>query len=459
MNIEEIIESLYLRISKNDNGNVADYIPQLKQVNPDLLGISYCNIKGRVKNLGDWSSEFSIQSCSKPLNYCLARQLNKNNVNIHKHVGYEPSGRSFNEFVLNKDNIPHNPLINSGAIMIASFLYPDDEPSVQFENVKKFYECMSGRVGKVGFDNSIFLSEKRHADRNISLAYHMRENKAFYNHPTPNRLTEILDLYFQCCSITINCENGSIIAATLANKGICPISGEQVIEPDIVKDCLSLMFACGMYDFSGQFAFQIGLPAKSGVSGCLMLVIPNVGGICIWSPRLDDMGNTVRGVDFCKEFAKETNYHYHIFNNFNISNDTTESHNDKTVMLQHLITAASKGDLEYIKSIHGQVDLNSADYDGRTALHLAASDGHLHVVEYLLHCGVKINVKDRWGNTPLHEASKTKAEPYLSISKLLSETNPEVETMLKCGYCDESFEKNYDLEYHEKKCKPLMLYT
>lgn len=420
--MNNIIQDIYTKLLHNKDGNVADYIPQLKQINPDLLGISFCTVQGEIYNNGDWDSEFSIQSCSKPLNYCLARQINKN-IDIHKHVGYEPSGRSFNEFVLNKDKRPHNPLINSGAIMVASFLYPEEEPSQQFEKVKKFYEAMSGRVGKIGFDNSIFLSEKRHADRNISLAYHMRENNAFYKHPTPNQLSEILDLYFQCCSITINCENGSIIAATLANKGVCPISGEQVIEPDIVKDCLSLMFACGMYDFSGQFAFQIGLPAKSGVSGCLMLVIPNVGGVCIWSPRLDSMGNTVRGVEFCKEFVKETNHKYHIFNNFS-SNDNNQA-TDKTVLLQHLITASSNGDLNLIKQYNGKIDFNAADYDGRTALHLAAAEGQIHVIKYLLEQGVNTDVKDRWGNTPLHEASKYEKEPYLTIVKILSSNSTE----------------------------------
>ena len=425
--MESIIRDIYNIILSNNNGNVADYIPQLKHVNPELLGISFCSTNGEVFHIGDTKNEFSIQSCSKPLNYCLARQLNKDKINIHNHVGFEPSGRSFNEFVLNKNNKPHNPLINSGAIMVASFLYPECEPSEQFENVKHFYESLSGNIGKIGFDNSVFLSEKRHADRNISLAYYMRENGSFYNNPTPNKLSEILDLYFQCCSITLNCEIASVIAATLANKGTCPMSGKRVIESDIVKDCLSLMFACGMYDFSGQFAFEIGLPAKSGVSGCLMLVIPNLGGICIWSPRLDDMGNTVRGVDFCKHFVEKTDHQYHIFNNFDsVSNIDTQN---KTVLLQHLIQSASNGDIESIKNLQGKIDFNECDYDGRTALHLAAAEGRYEVVDFLVsHSNVNINVKDRWGNTPLHEVNKIlnelhnedNREYYLKITKLLT---------------------------------------
>ena len=400
--MEDIIKSLYNKILENKEGNVADYIPQLKQVNPELCGISFCDVSGKMFHIGDVENEFSIQSCSKPLNYCLARQLNKK-TNIHNHVGYEPSGRSFNEFALNRQNIPHNPLINSGAIMVTSFLYPNEEPSEQFENIKKFYESLCGRIGKVGFDNSIFLSEKRHADRNISLAYYMRENNAFYDHPTPNRLSEILDLYFQCCSITVNCENCSIIASTLANKGVCPITGEQVIEPHIVKDCLSIMFSCGMYDFSGQFAFEIGLPAKSGVSGCLMLVIPNVGGFCIWSPKLDEMGNTVRGVEFCKLFVEQTKHKYHIFNNFEIQEKQEDS---KLVLLQHFITAASNGDMETIQNLINKVNVNDADYDGRSALHLACAEGNWDIADYLISKNGDIYAKDRWGNTPVFEASK-----------------------------------------------------
>ena len=316
MELKDIIGEIFEEISQlADGGKVADYIPQLRNVNPDLFGLSFCDIHGNIHKFGDWENEFSIQSCSKPLNYCLSREIEQKKGAhglVHKYVGYEPSGRSFNEFVLNKEGKPHNPLINSGAIMVSYFLHPDDEPSTRFDHVKKFYESMSGRIGKVGFDNSIFLSEKRHADRNISLAYYMRENNAYPKKTTPSELNDILDLYFQCCSITINCEIGSVIAGTLANAGTCPISGESVVSSEIIKDCLCLMFGCGMYDFSGQFGFKIGLPAKSGVSGCLMLVIPGVGGICIRSPRLDSMGNSVKGVQFCEKFASRTNNKYHI---------------------------------------------------------------------------------------------------------------------------------------------------
>ncbi len=411
--IKEIITQIYQKTLDINEGKVADYIPQLANVNPELYGISFCSVKGELFSIGDVEQEFCLQSCSKPLNYCLARTINNNNNNnnkikVHNHVGYEPSGRAFNSFALNNDGLPHNPMINAGAIMVSSLILPESEPSHRFETVKKFYQQLSGGIGHIGFENSVFLSEKHHADRNISLAYYMRENNAFFGNPTPNQIGETLDLYFQCCSVTLNCQASSVIASTLANGGVNPITSEVQIDKDIVRDCLSLMYACGMYDFSGQFAFKIGLPAKSGVSGCLLLVIPNIGGICIWSPRLDSMGNSVRGVEFCREFVNLTNNKYHIFDSVinNNNNNVEEVVEDPTVLTQRLITAASKGDIDTIKNISKNITLDSVDYDGRTSLHLSAAEGHLEIVQYLLENNVKTNPKDRWGNTPYHEANK-----------------------------------------------------
>ena len=401
----QVIEKIYQTTLPNRGGGVADYIPELANTNPELYGISVCNLSGEMYQIGDVDQEFCIQSCCKPLNYCLARTISS--VPIHDHVGYEPSGLAFNAFVLNKGGLPHNPLINAGAIMVSSLIEPDKEPSRRFNCVRDFYHKMSGGIGTVGFNNGVFLSEKHHADRNISLAYYMRENGAYPGSPSPNQLHESLDLYFQCCSITLTCKSGAAISATLANSGNSPITGEQVVETGIVKDCLSIMYSCGMYDFSGQFAFKIGLPAKSGVSGCLLLVIPNCCGICIWSPRLDEMGNSVRGVEFCERFIRETNYHFHIFQNMvKCDEPILVSDRDGDVMTQRLISAAAKGDLTTIEHMEGKISLSVADYDGRSALHLAAAEGHLEVVRYLLEHGADREAKDRWGATPYHEASK-----------------------------------------------------
>ena len=212
--INKICKNIYNQLKSNNNGDVADYIPQLASVEPNKFAISICHVNGEIENFGNFNDSFCLQSCSKPLSYCIARELN-NLEKIHKHVGYEPSGQAFNAFTLNRDKLPHNPMINAGAIMIASLIEPDKEPSKRFDLIRSFYQKMTGNIGKIGFDNSVFLSEKHHADRNISLAYYMRENLSFPKDVGPSEITSNLDLYFQCCSININSKLGAIMASTL----------------------------------------------------------------------------------------------------------------------------------------------------------------------------------------------------------------------------------------------------
>ena len=432
--MEKLIKDIYEDTKGMTGGKVADYIPQLAEVNPEMYGVSFCDLAGNITAVGDSENPFCLQSCVKPLNYCLARAQEKTVPNApitHNHVGFEPSGVAFNAFVLNREGLPHNPLINSGAMMTTALIAADSEPSARFDMLKKFICRLSGFGGHaIGYDNSVYLSEKVHADRNISLAYYMRENKAFPGEPTQSELMEHLDLYFQSCSLTATARTVSAIAATLANHGKSPVSGETIMEPEIVMDALSIMFMCGMYDFSGQFAFSIGLPAKSGVAGALLIVIPNVGGICTWSPRLDDLGNSVRGVAFCHELAKRTKHAHHIFrtpNNAGKQNveDENDMNNIRSIetFTHRIIHACSINDADAVEKLvnYGigkfrkpdeSVEdvakrlLDSADYDRRTCVHLAAAEGHEKVVNFLIARGATIHPKDRWGNTPVHEVRK-----------------------------------------------------
>jgi len=177
---------------------------------------------------------------------------------------------------------------------------PDLSAADRFDTVLQTWGKLAGQAS-VGFDNAVFLSERDTADRNFAIAYFMRENGAF---PDGTDLKATLDLYFQCCSITVDAPGMATIAATFANGGVCPLSNERVFTADPTKNCLSLMASCGLYDFSGEFAFTVGLPAKSGVSGALFITIAGVCGIAIWSPRLDARGNSVRGVEFARRLAK-----------------------------------------------------------------------------------------------------------------------------------------------------------
>jgi glutaminase len=290
---------------------VADYIPQLKRVDPEKFGIAVCTVDGQRYSVGDTNDLFCVQSMCKPINYSLA--LEEHGVAaVHRHVGREPSGRGFNELSLTDDGLPHNPMINSGAIMTTSLLRSGDELADRFDHVAATWRSLSGS-NRVGFNNSVYLSERRTADRNFALGYFMRERGAF---PDGTDLVETLEFYFQCCSIELDAQGMGVVAATFANAGINPLTNEPVFKPSTVRHCLSLMSSCGMYDYSGEFAFTIGLPAKSGVSGGLMLVVPGVMGVCIWSPRLDALGNSVRGVAFCKELV--TQYNFHVFDSLTV---------------------------------------------------------------------------------------------------------------------------------------------
>lgn len=409
------IEQIFETTKTIPDGKVAHYIPQLARVAPDQYAVSLCTIDGQRFSLGDYQTDFCIQSCCKPINYCLALEENGED-GVHKHVGREPSGRGFNELTLNHEGKPHNPMLNAGAIMCCSLIKPGINIADRFDYVMGQWKALCGGT-KVGFSNSVYLSERATADRNFALGYFMRENKAF---PENTDLIATLEFYFQCCSIEVNTEQMSIVAATLANGGVCPITGKRIFKPKTVQNCLSLMSSCGMYDFSGEFAFTVGLPAKSGVSGVIMIVVPNVMGICTWSPRVDRQGNSVRGIAFCKKLVETFNFHnYDNLTGLSEKRDPRRNRLDvETDRVIAMIWAASKGDLTAIQRLVARgVDINGADYDGRTPLHLAASEGHTHIVQYLINYQAKTNLIDRWGNTALDDAIQNKHQEIVDLLK------------------------------------------
>ena len=407
------IRSIYDEIKLMNGGKVADYIPQLARFDPDYFAISVCSIDGQQLHIGDCDIAYSVQSTSKPINYAIA--LEEFGIDIvHNHIGQEPSGQGFNELTLNKDGLPHNPMINAGAIMSCSLIRPDLSVSDRFDHVLGVWKSLSGN-STVGFNNSIYLSEKQTADRNFALAYFMREHKAF---PKQSNMLETLDFYFQGCSIELNSQAHCIVAATFANAGICPITGERVFSAATTKHVLSLMYSCGMYDFSGEFAFHIGIPAKSGVSGALILVVPGVCGITIWSPPLDRYGNSVKAVEVSKQLVNMFNFHTYdnLIPDLDKINPRLQKNEHKNKGIMAANYAASQGDLNELKSLQAKgVHLNDTDYDGRTPLHLAAAEGHQHIVAYFIQQGLTLNPQDRWGGTPLDDAKQAGHEAVVSL--------------------------------------------
>lgn len=420
------IEEIFNKTKEDTTGHVADYIPQLKRVDPEQYGVAVTTIHGQHLHLGDANIPFCVQSTCKPINYCIALEDHGADT-VHQHVGREPSGTVFNELALNSKGRPHNPMINAGAIMSCSLIHNELPLADRFDYVlEKWTNLCAGK--KPGFNNAVYLSEKQTADRNFALGYFMRENNAF---PENTNLIEILEFYFQCCSIELTCRDLSMVAATLANAGVCPYTGQRVFSSETVKKCLSLMSSCGMYDFSGEFSFIVGLPAKSGVSGSVMVIVPNVAGFAIWSPRLDKCGNSVRGIEFSK--ALTSTFNFHIYDNLHCASDKKDPRINKSKLQNdvavELCWAASYGDIDEIKKLVARgIELNTTDYDKRTALHISAAEGNANVVRYLLLKGVDVNPVDRWGGTPLDDAIRSKND---AVIKLLQKNGALKSTDLK----------------------------
>ncbi|XP_036959409.1 glutaminase kidney isoform, mitochondrial-like isoform X2 [Acanthopagrus latus] len=397
------IDRMYDSAQQQEAGQVADYIPQLAKFSPDLWGVSLCTIDGQRHSVGDTKVPFCLQSCVKPLEYAISvHELGTENT--HQFVGKEPSGLKFNKLSLNEDDKPHNPMVNAGAIVVTSLIKPDANQAERFDFVMEFLKSMAGRE-YVSFSNATFQSERETGDRNYAIGYYLKEKKCF---PHNSDMMAALDFYFQLCSIEVTCESGSVMAATLANGGICPITGERVLSAEAVRNTLSLMHSCGMYDFSGQFAFHVGLPAKSGVSGAVLLVVPNVMGMMCWSPPLDRLGNSVRGIHFCQELVSYFNFHnYDNLRHFTKKHDPRrKSDDDPNKSVVNLMFAAYSGDLSALRRFAlSAVNMEQTDYDSRTALHIAAAEGHVDAVIFLTEvCKVNPFMKDRWGNTPVDDA-------------------------------------------------------
>ncbi|XP_071332900.1 glutaminase kidney isoform, mitochondrial [Trachinotus anak] len=416
-NFEEFtkqIDKMYDSAQQQEGGQVADYIPQLAKFSSDLWGVSLCTIDGQRHSVGDTKVPFCLQSCVKPLEYAIAvHELGSERV--HHFVGKEPSGFKFNKLSLNEEDKPHNPMVNAGAIVISSLIKPNSNKAERFDYVMEFLKSMTG-TEFVGFSNATFQSERETGDRNYAIGYYLKEKKCF---PDNADMIAALDFYFQLCSIEVTCESGSVMAATLANGGICPITGERVLSAEAVRNTLSLMHSCGMYDFSGQFAFHVGLPAKSGVSGAVLLVVPNVMGMMCWSPPLDRLGNSVRGIHFCQELVSYFNFHnYDNLRHFTKKHDPRRrSDDDPNKSVVNLMFAAYSGDVSALRRFAlSAVDMEQTDYDSRTALHIAAAEGHLEAVIFLTEiCKVNPHMKDRWGNTPLDDAMQFGHDVVISV--------------------------------------------
>jgi glutaminase len=302
--IQDLLSELHSRISSVREGSVATYIPELAKANPDWFGICLVTASGHVYEAGDSRQPFTIQSISKPFVYGLALEDNTR-AEVLKKVGVEPTGDAFNAISLEPGTgRPRNPMINAGAIAAAG-LIAGKSNATRSQRMLDMFSRYAGE--EVVIDEAVYRSESETGHRNRAIG-HMLRNFDILTEPPD----AVVDLYFKQCSVTVTSRSLAVMAATLANRGVNPLTGRQAIRGEYVESVLSVMGSCGMYDFAGEWLYRVGMPAKSGVAGGVIAVLPGQLGIGVFSPPLDSHGNSVRGVRTCDELSRH--FDLHLFN-------------------------------------------------------------------------------------------------------------------------------------------------
>lgn len=302
------LNDIHTRCTNNKGGSIATYIPELAKADPDRFGIAMVSAAGTRFSSGDADLQFTMQSVSKPLCFCLALQLFGRD-RVLERVGVEPSGDVFNAIVFDpRTNRPFNPMVNAGAITVTAMIY-EALGDGAFDYIIKQLSAAAGRP--LAISEEVYRSESETGDRNRAIGYLLKNVGAIQGPCDP-----AVDLYFRQCSILASAEDLAAIGATLANIGANPITGAQVFELGAVRDTLSVMLSCGMYDYSGNWIFDVGVPAKSGVSGGIMGVVNRQLGLGVYSPRLDERGNSVRGIAAFKQLSDELGLHSFEWSNF-----------------------------------------------------------------------------------------------------------------------------------------------
>ncbi|MBU9766102.1 glutaminase A [Mycobacterium sp. TNTM28] len=284
------------------DGELAGYIPELAKVDPEGFGLTLSASDGYVYESGDTAVEFTIQSISKPFTYALALD-NLGPAAVDARIGVEPSGEAFNEISVDDvTKTPKNPMINAGAIAAVS-LIPGANADERFGHILDFYSACAGR--QLDVDSNVYASEKATGNRNRAIAYMLTSFGVLDGDPD-----EVLDVYFRQCSVNVTSTDLARMAATLARGGLNPLTGRRVTDANVVRRTLSVMVTCGMYDATGDWVSAVGMPAKSGVGGGIVAVLPGQLGIGVYSPRLDSRGNSVRGVQVCRNLSSQLGLHF-----------------------------------------------------------------------------------------------------------------------------------------------------
>lgn len=298
--LQRFLASCHADFRAMNDGTIADYIPELGKADPDHFGIALATLDGHVYETGDSRVPFTIQSMSKPFVFALALDTLGAD-KVESVIGVEPSGDPFNSIRLNAENHPFNPMVNAGAIA-CSGLIRAAKGAAAFETIRDALGRFAGRPLDV--DDSVFASETTTGDRNRAIAYLLRTS-----HVIGEPVDDVLAVYFRQCAVLVTARDTAVMAATLANRGVNPVTGKQVVSPYAVSRTLSVMTSSGMYDYAGAWIYRIGIPAKSGVGGGILASLPARLGLGSYSPRLDGHGNSVRGIKVCEALSSHYGLH------------------------------------------------------------------------------------------------------------------------------------------------------
>jgi len=290
----------HTEFSADHSGEVATYIPELALANPADFGIAVTTVDGFVYETGDSNVAFTIQSISKPFVFALALDMVGPD-RVEAVVGVEPSGDAFNSIRLGADNRPFNAMVNAGAITCTGLLCESEGDGTS----ARLTDALGRFAGRrLEVDEATFDSERATGDRNRAIAYLLRTHGVL-----KGDVDKVLDVYFRQCAVSVTARDLSVMAATLANKGINPLTGEQAASSYAVARTLSVMTSSGMYDSAGRWVYNVGIPAKSGVAGGIVASLPSQLGLGTYSPRIDDQGNSVRGLRACEALSSHFGLH------------------------------------------------------------------------------------------------------------------------------------------------------
>lgn len=298
--LEAFLRQCHADFAGDHAGVVASYIPELERVDPDRFGISVATIDGHIYEVGDSRVPFTIQSVSKAYVFAFALELLGNDV-VENAIGVEPSGEAFNSIRLTVDNRPFNPMVNAGAIA-CSGLIRTAKGAGAYEAIRSMLGRFAGR--ELDVDEAVYASERQTGDRNRAIGWLLKNHSVI-----GGDVDEILNVYFRQCAVRVTARDLAVMAATLANRGVNPVTGEQVIKPFVVARTLSIMTSSGMYDYAGEWTYRVGIPAKSGVGGGISAALPSQIGVGTFSPRLDRYGNSIRGLKVFEALSSQFDLH------------------------------------------------------------------------------------------------------------------------------------------------------